>query len=98
MPNLPSIAIRSPNWLPFEQNQSTECKDHNDTTGPDDTCPDVFDALPDTPGVDLDPNNPIANLPDLLISATTNVETEEQHNGTSATTSDGPAFSLHPQY
>jgi hypothetical protein len=31
-PNLPSMAIRSPSWLPFAQSQSTKHEDHHDTS------------------------------------------------------------------
>jgi len=65
MPSLPSMAIRSPSWLPFAQNQSTECKDHHDMTGCDDVLSDIFDALSGTNAssgecnlMEVDPNGP----------------------------------------
>src|SRR5882724_1933328 len=101
MLSLPSTAIRSPSWLPFAWNQSTEHKDHHDMTGHNNMLPNVFDALSSTNAssgehnlMEVDPNGPTqpeAGLPDAsnpLISSVTNVGTEEQCNGTS----DGQVF------
>jgi hypothetical protein len=58
-----------------------------------DAFPNVFDMLSCTNAcLEVNPKGPEADLPDAsdpLISAVTNVETEEQHNGTSAAISDG---------